>query len=187
MWNPFHSSSKWEKDLQSEHAQTFREVCWDHAVVVFEQLCAHEQYAPWAAHFRLDPLLAMTAFDSAYNELVRDKDFHGYKNGPSGEKRAAAVAAWVAILRPIHFLEDMEPDKSLMFVNAFFGLWTALSIKAALEAAKEQTSTEAEAQEIVDRLDESWDDAVHELLYAMVWRNPDYRQLALVFRLAPFV
>ncbi len=105
-------SRKVRKDLESDRATQFRDEAYILTSSVYEKFV--EKHSASAGVMRLDAIKLIAAIDSAYLDLARADAFHEFEDGPSKERRAAAVCAWINRLHPIQFTGLIDSDFPIM-------------------------------------------------------------------------
>lgn len=132
----------------------------------------------------LDPQLTLAAIHSAYIDLWQAERFHDLKGGPSPVRMAAAVTCWINRFKPIQFTKDTEDSVICLFLNSIFALETGWSLKLSLEnematpleRGNYRTLALAHIKEVITEGDRG-----NILVYALMWRNPSFRELVTLF------
>lgn len=136
--------------------------------------------APMRDTIRLDLELLQTALESACIDLVQTETNHDLDRGPEPPKQAGAITAWLNRVRPLQFTSDATlPGRP--FVNAIFALsvgWTLLWMEK--NSRDGQVETPEAVELIADQIRR--DPSINDLIYQLAWRNPSYREMALLFR-----
>lgn len=182
-----HLSPKVEAQLASGDAEQFRRRIYGHCREGVKEV---GRWLPtWLPGeqpvLRMDIHTTTTAIDSAYLDLVRDEAFHEYKNGPAPEKVAAGVTAWLNRFRPLSLADEpKQRNHKLLYVNPLWALMVGSSVRAAYKFAGKETDV---ASTPSTALSEGHRSEVLEILYCLQWRNPGYRQLTTLFKLATFL
>jgi len=123
-------------------------------------------------YYYVNVSLAEIAAEAAYIDVFHKNDLHDLNDGPSTTKHGAALAAWVNRHHPIQVTGDFEDD-SLAFTNAFVALVSGLSLMW-----NEEGRVVTDLAEIVAE-----DKRIGSLIYDLMWRCPDYRQITTIFSL----
>lgn len=117
--------------------------------------------------------------ESAFLDLCHADHFHELDGGPSANKTAAALAAWINQIKPIQILRLID-DVTAAEINARFALNIGIATKIVNEnPAYDDEQSIAVAREIIEERERK----ARLILYTLVWRNPTFRTLSSMFEL----
>lgn len=179
-----HLSKKIQELLETPKAKDFRFHAMLYCSLAYQSLSP--RYPNWMSISRLDTQMTSLAVDSAFIDLERDEAFHDYDNGPAPEKVGAALAAWIARLRPIHQTEDLKDRCMIAFLNPLFALQVGWSYSEALKRTVPPHQARGTVEDVAEMVKLRWEE-VRDIIYTLHWRNPNYRQMTLIFSLAKFL
>lgn len=115
--------------------------------------------------------LLYAAIDAAYLDVYYPNEFHDQENGgPSAERHAAAVMAWLNRFRPIQVNAGVHEEWA-PFINSFLALHVGLTIKMKMGARH------GIAEELIEESGQ-----LNDLIYMLHWRSPDYKQLTTLLQ-----
>lgn len=165
-----HFSEELQKILREDEARGFRGNAYRYCSDAYHSLAA--SLDPSIRNLmRLDRYGLLTAIDSAYLDLKRSSDFHTYHVGPAPIRKAAALASWIGRLRPIQ-LRGASYSTHAFLANPLFSMMVGWSVlcQALMPAERSRALGRLKGHPLMDQM-----------LYTVVWRAPDFRQLTLTF------
>ncbi len=115
--------------------------------------------------------LAQMAFESAYLDLERATQHHDLKGGPSPAKMAGALTSWVNRIKPIQIKRDVDATW-VGFTNPIVSL--QLGVTVYLEKTKRGGG------DVMEVLRDNG--TLNDLIYHIVWRDPSYRELSILYQ-----
>ncbi|MBF0622250.1 MAG: hypothetical protein HQL54_10040 [Magnetococcales bacterium] len=132
----------------------------------------------WQKKLDLSFSLLRPALENAYIDLYMDDGIHRLVDGPSPERKAAAIACWLNRFHPIQIIEDPETTH-ISLINPIFAVRVGLSIAYQMRHPNyaEDIAVKAINPDILST------NLANDLIYQMTWRNPGYHQLSLHFQL----
>jgi len=153
--------------LRSDEANSFVDAFRSSSYAVYKRVVQKAGLHKSICDFELNPVLLTTAIQSAYLDIQSSTEIHIIKNGPSPEKKAAAITSWVNLFKPIQVTNPARYDRLLLALNPRLAYTVGITYLA-MERGFDQKLIGAEK--------------IHDILYALTWRRPSYRELTLLYQ-----
>jgi hypothetical protein len=181
----FEWSEKSKEQLKDVRAAYFRDDYIGHCLSVLKRNINHLSKSDRDL-VRPDMRILFLAIDSAYLDLMHAEGSHNLDNGVSADKIGAALTCWINRLKPLHFSARMSAEDS-PFLNSIFALEVGWGVKAVFAASKyyaqvpKDKATVMAADQVREMIKES--KVGNDLIYTLMWRNPDFKYLSTLFSL----